>query len=170
MGISYHTCAQCQLMHAKLDLFLGETGGFMGLLLGASALTLPEILDLVLYKMISKVFVTWPSRTQISTSFWDTLAYGIDIHHPHPTHPINKNTIKIKIVGLHGGVMANVMVWFQGNIMYNKYIYVEAVETCCVRNWEWWFAKDMHRIVMRWGIWKDTGQREKRGCVSKKLS
>ena len=84
--VSANACEVC-------DLFLGETGGFMGLLLGAIALTLAEILDLVLYKVISKVFVTWLSRTHINTSFWDTLAYGVDIHQrsitfpPPPPHP-----------------------------------------------------------------------------------
>ena len=34
--------------------FPGETGGFLGLLLGASVLTLVEILDLILYRLLSK--------------------------------------------------------------------------------------------------------------------
>ena len=36
--------------------FPGETGGFMGLMMGASVMTLVEFIDLLMYKLILKGF------------------------------------------------------------------------------------------------------------------
>ena len=39
--------------------FAGEIGGYMGLLIGMSALTLFELIDLVIYYTINMVYVRW---------------------------------------------------------------------------------------------------------------
>ena len=54
-GIAYEQFSnlnQRECVHACSIYFTGEIGGFLGLLLGASVMTLAEVLDLVLYRLI----------------------------------------------------------------------------------------------------------------------
>ena len=44
-------------------IFLGDIGGYMGLLLGASALTVAEVLDLIFYNGVRKI---WKKNKELS--------------------------------------------------------------------------------------------------------
>ena len=69
------------LVRFHLNVFVyflsGEIGGFLGLLLGASVMTLAEVLDLVLYRLIPWdthcywAWMWWPWRGSWTLSFTD---------------------------------------------------------------------------------------------------
>lgn len=72
-----------------LSIFTGEIGGYMGLLMGCSCLTICEVLDLVLYNLVLRKI---EHHMETAPTKPDQAAVGQKTEHVHPQLYTYNNT------------------------------------------------------------------------------